>query len=95
MGGEVFSPVLVQTEISRQISDGLPRNVVQTFVRMNHADFGDSPELFLEKCLDNYWMDCHKIWYKHSCHPFRMKFNNFGDPFTFPLLPSALRWRTW
>lgn len=45
MGGEVFSAVLVQTEISRQISDGLPRNVVQTFVRMNHADFGDSPEL--------------------------------------------------
>ncbi len=40
------------------------------------------------KCLDNYWMDCHEIWFGHSCSR-RMNCNNFSEPLTFHLASLA------
>lgn len=34
------------------------------------------------KFLNNFWMDCHKTWSRHSC-------NNFGDPITLYLASST------
>lgn len=47
---------------------------------MNPKDFGDLPTVPLApprgwhlwlcgKCLNKYYMDCHDIWYTHSCLP--------------------------
>lgn len=71
-------PVSLSLEISQQLSDGLPSNFTWMFMvarGLSLIHFSDpltyslvpswGGHLFRIKCLNNWWMNCHKVWFIH------------------------------
>lgn len=73
----------LSSEISPHLLAGLGHNLVQIFTAPREINLNDlvDPLTFTlvlpwgqhvwlwVKCLNNYWTDCHEIWYRFSCYP--------------------------
>ncbi len=64
------------SEISQHLLNGLDIHVPR---RINDNDFCDVSStngrltfVVLVKWLNNYWIDCREIWFRHSCSPRRI-----------------------